>query len=208
MKYVSSDGKELKDSLSSWFYASSNSFPNCLVIPSIQAKMHPWKPDLRFPQFFSHLLIFYLLLSLPTVGFCLGALVLQIQRYGNLYDRDPCLAKEVVAVAVAFPTSIIALLHAAILLFLASRHRLTVKALLFSSLAMIIIWIPTLVIGWQPYNVYYKYGNDDGSARATRCYTVTGLLLQAEANYYYYAFQLTSRLQILMGVIIMTFSTL
>jgi hypothetical protein len=169
------------------------------------SKMHLWRPDTRFPLFFSHFLIFYLLLCLPTVGFCLAALVLQTKRYASLYGNNPCYVKEVVAIAIAFPTSAIALVHAVVLLLLASRHRLTVKGLLWSSLIMGVLWIPALVTGWQPYYSYYDTRSD--SLSYSRCYSVTGLFLESEASYYYNAFRLTSRLQVLMGVIIMTFST-
>jgi ABC-type spermidine/putrescine transport system permease subunit II len=169
--------------------------------------MYVWKPDPRFPLFFSHFLIFYLLLALPTVGFALAGLVLQLKRFAELYDSDSCYTKEIVTVAVAFPTSIFALIHAIGLALLSKRHSLTVKGLLISSIAMGILWIPTLVIGWQPYNSFYSISDESTHARS-RCFTVTGLFLQADSSYYYYIYTLSSRLQVLMGLIIMTFSTL
>jgi len=170
--------------------------------------MIPWKPDPRFPLFLSHFLIFYLLLCVPTVCFCLTALVMQVQRWKNDFDSSPCQVYRIATLAIAFPTSIIALGHAVTLIFLSVRQRLTVNTLLYSSLAVTILWIPTLVVGWHPSQNYdYEITLLDDGYYPIRCSTATGLFLAANINYIYYTYELTARLQVLMGVIILTLST-
>ncbi len=176
--------------------------------------MAPWIHDPRFPPVSSHFLYFYFLLNIPTVVFALWALVVQVQRYKSVYRGDKCYAFEIVTYAIAFPTSILALAHSITLLYLAKTRQLSVKILLFSCLGMSIAWIPTLVVGWQPYYSYYINAQsattlDSDYLPYTRtCYTVTGALLSANNQYYYLTWNLTTRLQVLMGVIIMTFGSL
>jgi len=173
--------------------------------------MIPWKPDPRFPLFLSHFLIFYLLLCVPTFCFCLAGFILQLRRWRDTYDTAFCENYRIVALAIAFPTSLLALVHAVGLIFLSVRQRLTVNKLLYSSLAVSILWIPTLVVGWHPsqFTTYYeRYFDSDDGYYSHECRSATGLFFSANYSYIDNTYELTPRLQVLMGVIILTLATL
>jgi hypothetical protein len=189
--------------------------------------MAAWTPDRRFPLYLHHLIIFYLLISLITFGFCLAALVLAVQSYhdstcanvdytyyyvSDYYAAYKCSLGGIVDYAIAFPTSVIILIHSVVLLILTFRRSLSVLVLLFSCLAAAFFWIPTLVVGWSPTHISYTnsivnetdFTGNYTTETPSYSYGVTGALDLSRWNFLQEWGNFDPLTQVVMGVIVLT----